>query len=206
MLNRTFHRDISLVMAMLVTLNSNTFAGKHDHDDHGNLDSHVHGSSTLLIAKEGKQVQLQLESPAANLLGFEHRASTSKEKEHLDHVKALLNSPELLFSIPAKKANSCKIQSIDLDLTPFEAAEIDSHKHEHDHDKHEDHHESSDAHQDITASYEYLCENANDVQSIKMHLMKQFPAIEKLQVMWVSEQGQGSKTLTPGQTELQFNK
>ena len=43
----------------------------HDHEKR-QLDSHEHGVSTLKIAIEGKELNMELESPANDIIGFEH--------------------------------------------------------------------------------------------------------------------------------------
>ena len=43
----------------------------HEHEKR-QLDSHEHGVSTLKIALEGQSIQMKLESPANDIVGFEH--------------------------------------------------------------------------------------------------------------------------------------
>jgi len=40
--------------------------------------AHVHGMARLDLAWEGAQVQIRLETPLANLVGFEHRPETAE--------------------------------------------------------------------------------------------------------------------------------
>ena len=62
----------------------------HDHDsEHAGekrqLDSHQHGVSTLKIALEGQNMQLELESPANDIVGFEHAPENNKQKADSDY-------------------------------------------------------------------------------------------------------------------------
>ena len=43
------------------------------------LDAHQHGHGSLTIAIEGGQVQMALEVPGADIVGFEHAAEVSNE-------------------------------------------------------------------------------------------------------------------------------
>lgn len=53
----------------------------HDHDHaHGSLGKHEHGVAQLNVALDGKTLELELDSPAMNLVGFEHAASTDADK------------------------------------------------------------------------------------------------------------------------------
>ena len=45
-------------------------ADEHDHE-HGSLGAHEHGVGRLNAALDGKTLELELESPAMNLVGFE---------------------------------------------------------------------------------------------------------------------------------------
>ena len=37
-------------------------------------EAHIHGLATLTLALEGNSLEIEFESPAANLVGFEHRS------------------------------------------------------------------------------------------------------------------------------------
>ena len=41
--------------------------------------AHIHGLATLTLAIENNVLEIQLESPAINLIGFEHQANSSEE-------------------------------------------------------------------------------------------------------------------------------
>ena len=40
------------------------------------LDAHVHGEAQLMIAIEGRDLEIQLRSPAVNIFGFEQEPNT----------------------------------------------------------------------------------------------------------------------------------
>jgi len=42
--------------------------------------AHEHGRGTLNIALEGTRLSMELEAPGADIVGFEHRAKTKKQK------------------------------------------------------------------------------------------------------------------------------
>ena len=49
------------------------------HAQQANLGAHVHGVSELNIVIEGNKIEIQLRTPAKNIVGFEHEASTKKQ-------------------------------------------------------------------------------------------------------------------------------
>jgi len=52
----------------------------HDHD-HEVLQhsAHLHGHAELTLALEGRALEINLASPAANIVGFEHKATSSEQ-------------------------------------------------------------------------------------------------------------------------------
>lgn len=65
----------------------------HDHDHaHGSLGKHEHGVAQLNVALDGKTLELELDSPAMNLVGFEHAASTDADKAAVAKARAQLEN------------------------------------------------------------------------------------------------------------------
>ncbi len=74
------------VAALQVFLASSLFAQAHR--EHG---AHEHGIATLDITVDGKSIDLDFESPAVNIIGFEHEARTpsdrAKQAKALDTIR-----------------------------------------------------------------------------------------------------------------------
>ena len=108
--------------------------------------AHVHGVATVTIAIEGNQIEMLIESPADGLVGFEHKASSNKEKQAVRQAEKLLKSPELLFSF---NGASCKSEEMTVDLSKLIDDESHHHEDKHDHEDkhgHEDKHDHDDKH------------------------------------------------------------
>ena len=88
------------------------------------LGAHVHGHGHLNIAIEDKTVSIELEVPGADIVGFEHEASTPKQKAALEKAKAKLAAGLSLFT-PAAAAN-CTQKSAKVSI---EAEHGDEHEH-----------------------------------------------------------------------------
>ena len=52
----------------------------HAHEEHASLDAHEHGVASLNVALDGQTLEIQLQSPAMNLVGFEHEAKSDADK------------------------------------------------------------------------------------------------------------------------------
>lgn len=182
---------LTLPLALLpfAPAHANEHSHGHDHDEHSSLDAHEHGSASLNIALEGNTLELELDSPAMNLLGFEHAAQSSADRAKLASVKRLLEQPQQLFTLPA--AANCQITSSELHSPLFEAESTD-HAHEHEHE-----------HSDIEAHYQFSCANPQALDSLSLAaFFQQFAGLEKLQVQLISATGQNGKTLTASDSLL----
>ena len=86
------------------------------------MDAHIHGLSEMTLAIENQALEIQLISPAMNLVGFEHKARTKEEIATVRHVLAQLREHETLFVFSG--ANCSHVEtSIDI------ASLIDADKH-----------------------------------------------------------------------------
>ena len=82
-----FTLNTALLVPLLLTAPAGLAEGRHDHaphhdDDlaHRQYDSHVHGMGTLNLVADGSEVHIELDSPAANLVGFEHAPSSATDR------------------------------------------------------------------------------------------------------------------------------
>jgi hypothetical protein len=104
--------------------------------------AHQHGVAVLMVGQQGAEVELVFESPADNLVGFEHRAQTAAEQQKLAEAESIMSNPEQLFVLPA--AAKCRLRELEQD---WPAVEAEGHDEHHDHDEH-DHHAKHDDHND----------------------------------------------------------
>jgi len=159
------------------------------------MEAHMHGLSELTIAMENQALEIQLTSPAMNLIGFEHEAHTQKEIAAVKDVEAQLNNYKTHFAFSG--ANCSHIET-SIDVTSL----IDNNNHTHP-TEHEDHAEK-DRHSEIIANYQLVCENKPSLLSITVDLFDAFPGIHEIQVMWVIQEQQGAITLTANKRKIKF--
>ena len=112
----------------------------HDHVEHGSLDAHEHGAAQLNVVLDGKVLELQLESPAMNLVGFEHAAKTDADKTKVAAARSQLEQPQALFGLAA---GDCSVSTQELE-SPLCTE-----------DGHDDHHEHAkdSEHRDVHSHY-----------------------------------------------------
>ncbi|WIE49966.1 DUF2796 domain-containing protein [Pseudomonas sp. GM17] len=178
-------------------------AEKHDHDhEHGSLGAHEHGVARLNAALDGQTLELELESPAMNLVGFEHAASTDADKAKVAAVRAQLEKPLALFSLPP--AAGCVVAQQELE-SPLFGDKPEDHDEDHDDAKNAGGHEHHHEHSEIHAHYQFTCATPGALKNLDLaDVFKTFPATQKIQVQLISPSGQQGVEATSKAASLKF--
>ena len=144
----------------------------HGHSDHAGekrqLDSHEHGVSTLKIAIEGQNVQMELESPGNDIVGFEHAPENDNQKADVESALSQLKN-EAGFFIPSSEAN-CKIKE---NSAEFEIEEGDS-----------------ETHSAFHVIWKMKCSNPSQFTNLETTFFQLFPKAKEIEVEIISESGQ----------------
>jgi len=173
-------------------------AGDHV-EDHHVQEAHVHGQASLFIVLEAKQLLVELESPAMNLLGFEHAPHTEEQRQLVKKTQQQLASVGQLFSFDG---GQCQLLTADVEMASMEG-DHEGHR-EMAHDEHGDHDESEAEHSDIEAEYVFNCLQPATLIAIDVTLFNQFPGVEELDAQWVVRAFQGGKTLNPENSRIEL--
>jgi hypothetical protein len=148
--------------------------------------------ASLNVTLDGQTLEIQLESPAMNLVGFEHEAKSDADKAKVATARKHLEQPQALFALPIEA--KCALQESDLNSPLFGG-------HEHEEHEHADEH----GHSDIDASYRFACANAEALQTLELgSFFGTFPGTEKLEVQLIGPSGQQGAELTPKSSRLSF--
>lgn len=174
-------------------------AAAHAHDDHehehGSLGAHEHGIAQLNVALDGQALEVELQSPAMNLVGFEHAATSDADKAKVATVRKTLEQPLALFNLPT--AAGCELNEHELESPLFgdtphddEQAKADGHHHEH---------------SDVHAHYQFTCATPTALDQLGLAgLFKTFPATQKVQLQLIAPSGQQGLELTPAASAVKF--
>ena len=149
----------------------------HDHDHHSEhatekrqLDSHEHGVSILKIAVEGQNVQMELESPANDIIGFEHAPKNNKQKVAIENALSELQDAAGIF-FPSSEAN-CKI---DENSAEFEIEEG-----------------RSETHSGFHVIWKMTCSDLKRFTNLETTFFELFPKAKEIEVEIISESGQNA--------------
>jgi hypothetical protein len=146
--------------------------------------AHRHGAATLQVSLDGKALHVALDSPADNLLGFEHAPRNEAQKKTVARADEQLKQPLQLFT--TTPGAECQSQSARVDMKLPAAG-------------------SSETHSEIEAEWRWECKQPEALTHIDAGgLFKTFPRLKQLKVEIVTRQGQKTSTLKPGTARLKI--
>ncbi|NRA53718.1 MAG: DUF2796 domain-containing protein [Gammaproteobacteria bacterium] len=181
--------------------------------------SHEHGKGSMTVVFDGVKLQINIDSPADSIVGFEHAPHNDSQRLALASAMSLLEQPQKLFMLPS--AADCQLQSTTIDAAMLEhdadadAEDHDEHEedhdeheedhdeheedhdeHEEDHDKHDENHDDhADGHSDFELSYVYVCAKPQALTQFSVELNKNFPQLQALTVQLIGPKGQSYQEL-----------
>lgn len=187
---------LALPFALLPLAVANA-AEPHDHEhEHGSLGAHEHGVGRLDVVLSGKTLELEFESPAMNIVGFEHEATSAEDKAKLAKAREQLLKPNALFSI--SDAANCSATSVKLESPLFGDKDDDHDDHGKDGDEHHEHSE-------IKGHYKFVCDAPAILKKLDLsQIFLTFPDTKKLQVQLISPSGQSGAEVIAANPSIKF--
>ncbi len=176
-------RHLAIALAAVAILGTTASADEPRRE----LKAHEHGRASLKIAIEGDRVLLDLESPGANIVGFEHAARTEEERAAVTAALARLGEPLGLFMLPAEAGCRVADAAVEIVTEDNEEEHADAHGHGHDHDHAEDV-----RHNEYRAVYELACADTGALRSVGFAFFDVFPATEQIDVTVTGPDGQSA--------------
>ncbi|MGI9304908.1 MAG: DUF2796 domain-containing protein [Gammaproteobacteria bacterium] len=165
-------------LALLVV--SPVLATEDEHEEHG---AHEHGAAVLNVVLEGNRLHLELETPAINIVGFEHRPTDGAQEQIVEDAAATLADGGKMFAFPLSA--DCFTFKVEV-----ESALLTGHDEKHKEDADEE------DHSEFHVVYEFTC-SGNEVQYIDVGLFSLFPGTEEIEARVVTPSGQTSRKVTP---------
>jgi hypothetical protein len=148
--------------------------------------AHVHGNATLDIAMQDATLDIEFESPAINVIGFEHAPGTDQEKTALMQANRAFDAGNQLFAWPA--AAACKQVSVKRTPITFER------------DGDDDKPNAPQANYEV--AYRFTCAHPQKLDSIDVKLFGVTRGMQKITANLVTATIQRQVELTPGHTQV----
>ena len=152
--------------------------------------THVHGQGQVGMAIDQNLISMTLESPGADIVGFEHEARTAEEKTAVIEALKQLSDPMFVIQLPANA--SCKVVQASSEVTSENGdeghADHEEHEEHADHDDHEKH--ENEAHGSFIAEHQLECATIAAIDSIKFVYFDHFRNAQSLMVVLIDKNGQ----------------
>jgi hypothetical protein len=162
------------------------------------LGAHSHGEGRLAIAIEGQRLQMELEVPASDILGFEHAPNTVAQTKALADAKSKLAQLKGLFLLTPEA--DCKLASADVDVLGAAAGKDAGHAHEHGKQagaaESNDHDHEHGSHSEFKVVYEVACAAPAKLGTVAFDYFKSFAGAQRLDVTVIGPKGQSSYVVT----------
>jgi hypothetical protein len=182
---------LALPFTLLPLLAAQASEDEHaqQHTEHLGLAAHEHGAAQLNVALDGNTLELALESPTINIVGFEHAASSASDQAAAAKAQQQLQDPLALFGL--SPSAGCTIVSVAVASPLFTAATPAA--------------QPSHTHSDVDANYRLTCSQPEQLLNIDLReLFQRFPATQKIQAQLIGPNGQQGAELSPANPRLSF--
>ncbi len=160
-------------------------------------DAHVHGMAELKVAIDGARLEIDLESPLENLLGFEHAPRTEQQRAAVRAMATRLRQAQTLF-VPTPAAQ-CRLMAVRLESAALPAALLGEAP-----PKASEVAKDADGHADLDASFTFQCAAPASLKGMEVALMKAFSGLRRLSVSLAGPKGQSATVLTPGKRTVSW--
>jgi hypothetical protein len=156
-------------------------------------EAHVHGTARLEVAVEGPTLSIELRSPLANLVGFEHAPTDAAQRQAVATMRSRLHDPATLFQPPA--AADCRTKAAEVEL-PFELATGATAHRPPDH--------AGEGHLDVGATYELVCAHPENLRFLDVLVFDTFPGVRTIEAAVAGPRGQSASVLARDRRRVRF--
>lgn len=160
-------------------------------------DAHQHGVAEMRIVIDGSRLEVALETPLDNVVGFEHAPRNDRQRDAVRAMAAKLRQPQMFVPTPAArcKAVSTKLESEVLpaellgESGPVKPASVQPAA-------------QGEEHADLDATFIWNCEAPVQLKGLDTGLMQAFRGLRQVNVQVVGPAGQSATRLKQGQRSL----
>ncbi len=179
------------------------------HDDHGHREAgaHVHGVAQMDLVVDNGAIAINLNSPAADIVGFEYAPRDDDDRDALRAAKAKLEDGAALFQ-PTEAAR-CELVRTEVRSDQLHgdvrSGHGDDHDHGHDHgDDHDHGHGDDHQHADFHAEYRFDCAQGDALTDLTTTFFEVFDGSESMVVRMITPDRQTRVELNPDRDRLRL--
>ena len=173
----------------------------------GSLEAHVHGKASINLVLDDQSLFIEFESPAYNLVGFEHEPKDQIQQKEVQDTLSLLSKPRKVFGFSAQAG--CLVGSVSVTTTMAGVSKNTvGYEEEHHEGEHHDHSDgdstNKESHSEFKANYLMTCSEPEKLRTIEFKFFKEFLNLKSVQVQWINGEGQGYIELDAESSKLEW--
>jgi hypothetical protein len=150
---------------------------------------HEHGKVTINAAVDGNQLVIELDSPAVNVVGFEHEPRNDSEHAAVSAAAKLLGNGRGLFTFP--KEARCQFEKVDIKTPQWETT-----------DDVPGEPEKPGQHADYEARFTYQCWAPQHLAWLEPSLLDKLRNVTAARLNIATSRGQQSEVATNGHARI----
>ena len=155
-------------------------------EDNRQLGAHLHGAAKMDLVVESQTIALYFESPAVNIIGFEHAPENPEQQSMVEEAKKALGEISNVIELPDHAG--CVLSSNSVEWV------VEG-------DEHEEHEERA-AHSEFQAEYILKCRDIARVESVSVNLFDRYEGLDQIALQAALPSGQTAMKLTPSSNTI----
>ncbi|MDR1936222.1 MAG: DUF2796 domain-containing protein [Candidatus Accumulibacter sp.] len=196
-------KSVSFLVAGILSAMSVIPASAHE--------AHEHGTAHMNLTVEGARIEIELETPLANLISFEHAPATEAQEKEVRDMAAALRKTDSLFIFPA--AARCRLEKMALASEVISAALLAASEEAADTAakagagkaiSHEEEKEGEETHADLDMEMSFLCQDPGKLDQLEIGMFGVFPRLIEIEVQMLTPKGQGATSLGKDSKRIQW--
>lgn len=188
-----FRKSLGAFTVVLATMSGPVMAEQRQHD------AHEHGHAILNAAQDGNEVEVSIEVPAMDMVGFEHQPENEQQKALIEKIEAALLKGGDVISF-------AKTAECHLEKAKVESALLSDHDDHEGHEGHEEHadHEEHGGHSEFEITYHFHCDKPAKLSGFELKLFNVSSSLQEVDVNWFGETAVKKAELSPKQSVMTF--
>ena len=179
---------MAVAVAAALALGAAGWAGAQD--ERREAGAHEHGHSLLTIAIEGDQVEMELDAPGMDIVGFEYEAQSPQDLRALADAIVALQDVLALFVPPAAAGCTVVEAQVVLGGDEHEGEEAAAAEAEDEH------------HTEFKGHYRLTCTSPDAFRSLEFPYFERFAGAEEIEIEIIADHGQAAHEVERGTRKL----
>jgi hypothetical protein len=164
---------------------------------------HVHGTAQLTLVQDRSTLLIEFESPAINIVGFEHAPRDTSQREAINEALHAFRAPDSIVLLSALNCEILHTLATTTGVFSEHSHAIGSHT-AHSLADHTQDHSHTHEHAGFRVIFELSCPVGFALAELGITAFASFQGIQTIEAQWALDRAQGARRLSNQQNRLRF--